>query len=259
MKKIGIEAFLAWAYRDELPKAETTGSGDWPIGSAGGWDAVSRQGELMADMVSDGRINSYGVVPLPASYGSAPHPDAVTLHAAVSELAGMELVVPEDWLPLGGLSLSRSEQLEAVRRAMPRVAVAGRDGLPRFKQKPAELLRRHAILGGTPEWEFDRPKARFVSAHGKPLWFRQQQIEDAFGKLHMVEVDGYNARSGRPYAGAYRKTVLVPDPAAAVPMRAEYEVWHAALGMVVETLSASGALFDHVVSNTDRPARPWEV
>ena len=258
MKRIGIEAFLAWAYRDELPKAETSGGGDWVVTSAGGWDAVSRQGELMADLVNDGRINSYGVVPLPASYGAPPHPDALTLHAAVSELAAMELDVPDGWSPLAGLGLTTVEAQDAVRRAMPRVSAAGRDGRLRFCQKPAELLRRHAILGGAPSWEFDRPKARFVSSHGKPLWFRQRPVEGAFGKLHMVEVDGYNARAGRPYAGAYRKTILVPDPAEAVPMRAEYEVWHAALGVVVDTLAASCALHDHAVVMTERPARPWE-
>jgi hypothetical protein len=31
-----------------------------------GWHAVSRQGELMTECISDGRVNSDGVVPLSA-------------------------------------------------------------------------------------------------------------------------------------------------------------------------------------------------
>lgn len=258
MKTIGIEAFLTWAYRDELPKAEAGGSGDWHVPSAGGWDAVSRQGELMADMVSDGRVNSYGVVPLGAVYGGPPHPDALTLHAGISEIAAWELEVPDGWAPLAGLGLSADEAADAVRRAMPRVSVVGKDGRVRLRQKPAELLRRHAILGGAPDWEFDRPKSRFVLTQGRPAWFRMVPQEGAFGQLHMVEVDGYNKRAGRPYAGAYRKMILVPDPADAVPMRAEYEVWHSALCHLVDVLNASGTLFDHVLEHTPRPARPWE-
>lgn len=256
MKTIGIEAFLSWAYCEELPKAEATTVeiGSAVMGSC--WDAVSRQGELMADTVSDGRLNSYGVVPLSASYGAPPHPDAFVLHDHVKLLAGMDLDLPGEWSPLEGLGLSEGEQADAVARAMPRIAILQGDRL-RLRFKPVELLRRFAILRSAPSWDFERPKARFVMLHGKPAWFRKVPIEGAFGQLHEQEVDGYNPKAKRPYVGAYRKTVLDPDPALAAIDRAEYEVWHAALGLVVESLRASGDLRGHVVVPSSRPARPW--
>ncbi|WP_100962620.1 hypothetical protein [Bosea sp. FBZP-16] len=259
MRTIGIEAFLGWVYREELPKAEAPGTGaglSSAMFGAGGWDAVSRQGELMADMVSDGRVNSYGVVPLSAWYGAPPHEDAFTAHRFVGELAQMDLVLPDDWSPLQGLGLSPQEERAAVARAMPRIAVEHGDRW-RLHFKPVELVRRYAILGGCPPWEAQVPKARFVELHGKPQWFRIIMVEGAFGRLYEREVDGYNARSKRPYPGAYRKTYLEPDPMGAVIERAEYEVWHAALAGLTEDLNASGELIDHRISMSDRSARPW--
>lgn len=256
MRIVDIEAFLSWAYCEELPKAEVTSV---DIGSAvmgSSWDAVSRQGELMAEMVSDGRLNSYGVVPLAANYGAPPHPDAFVLHRFVGELAAMDLDLPDGWSPLDGLGLSEEEQGEAVARAMPRIATLQGDRL-RLRFKPVELIRRYAILRQAPSWEFERPKARFVMLHGKPAWFRKVQVEGTFGQMHEREVDGRNPKSRRPYTGAYRKTVLEPDPALAVVDRAEYEVWHSALGLLVESLRACGELSGHIVTPSHRAARPW--
>jgi hypothetical protein len=260
MKTIGIEAFLRWVYREELPKAEAPGTGAALISESlsGGWDAVSRQGELMTECVSDGRVNSYGVVPLSAWYGAAPHDDALAAHRAVSELALMDLAVPEGWSPLGVLGLSDEEEAAAVQRAMPRVAWPDETGVWRRRFKPAELIRRFAILGGAPCWEAERPKARYVSAHGKPLWFRMV-AETIRGKSFEREVDGFNPRSRRPFPDAYRKTILDPDPALAAVERAEYEVWHAALCLLVEMLNEPGLLIGHVVLAPTCPARPWEV
>lgn len=261
MKTIGIEAFLRWVYREELPKAEAPGTGAALIAETfgGGWDAVSRQGELMTECVSDGRVNSYGVVPLPAWYGEPPHPDAYAAHKAISELGKMDFGVPADWAPLAGLGLSPEEEQDAVRRAMPRIASASADGTWCLRFKPAELIRRHAILGDTPCWEAEVPKARFVSANGKPLWFRMVEITNHLGRVEQREMDGRNPRTRRPYADAYRKTILTPDPAQAAIERAEYEVWHAALGLLVEILNEPGALLSHQLGAPLTPARPWEV
>jgi hypothetical protein len=258
MRTIGIEAFLAWAYREELPKAEAGAGAAFTdaVISSGGWDAVSRQGELMAETVRDGRLNSYGVIPLPALYGAPPHEDALTLHRHVGELAKMDLDVPDGWSPLQGLGLAPEEERDAIARAMPRIATVQEDRW-RLRFKPVELVRRYAILGGCPAWEAQVPKARYVEAHGKALWFRIIMVEGAFGRLYEREVDGFNERSRRPYPGAYRKTVLDPDPASAAIDRAEYEVWHAALGLLVQELNASGALVAHRIAPSQRAARPW--
>lgn len=268
MRTIGIEAFLAWVYREELPKAEAPGTGaalsaamfgeeaSSAAFGAGGWEAVSRQGELMAETVSDGRVNSYGVVPLPAWYGAPPHDDAFTAHRFVRDLARMDLGLPEGWSPLQGLGLSAQEERAAIARAMPRIAVEEGDRW-RLHFKPVELVRRFAILGGCPHWEAEVPKARFVELHGKPQWFRIIMEEGAFGRLYEREVDGFNARSRRPFPGAYRKTFLDPDPMGTVIERAEYEVWHAALAMLAGDLNASGELIAHRISPSQRLARPW--
>lgn len=257
MKTITIEALLRWAYCEELPKAETATVeiGTAVMGSS--WDAVAQQGVLLCETVSDGRINSYGVVPVLAWYGQEPHEDAFAVHRAVGELASLDLDVPEGWAPLAGLGLSEEEQDEALRRAMPRLASQNDAGVWRLCGKPAELLRRHAILGGAPHWEAEAPTARFVTVQGKPAWFRKVS-QTIRGKVHWIEVDGYNKRSGRPYADAYRKTVLDPDPAQAAIDRAEYEVWHASLAYLAEVLSEPGLLSAHRVLPPAAPARPWE-
>ncbi len=66
-----------------------------------------------------------------------------------------------------------SPESEALRRAMPRLASQNDAGVWRLRGKPAELLRRHAILGGAPHWEAETPTARFVTVQGKPAWFRK--------------------------------------------------------------------------------------
>lgn len=251
MREIGVEAFLAWAYRDELPKAARAQAGIPAIGFGGGWDAVSRQGELMAETVSDGRPNAYGVIPLGVVFGSdEPHPDALAAHAAVCGLAGLVVAMPADWSPLAGLGLAPEAAREAVARARPQVE--------RLARQAPELLRRFAILGGAPDWRADPPTERLVEMRGKPAWFRRVVTPGAFGEALLVEVDGYDAARGRPFPDAYRKTEYDPDPALAVVDRVEYEVWRAALDMIAEGLAAPGVLVAHAVRPSRRAARPWE-
>ena len=249
MRRIGIEAFLAWAYRDELPKAGRPGDAAPALGFGGGWEAVSRQGELMAETVSDGRPNAYGVVPLGAVYGAdEPHPDALAAHAAVIGLGGLAVAMPEGWAPLADLGLTDEEATAAVGRAWPQVR--------RLARQAGELARRFAILGGEPDWRAEPPKRRLVEMRGRPAWFRRIGVAGAFGEINEMEVDGYDARAGRPYPDAYRRTELHPDPALVVVDRAEYEVWRAALTLIVGALE--GRLSAHVVTDCAAPARPWE-
>lgn len=259
MKTIDIEAFLTWAYRDELPKAEA-GGGAALVGTmggdmVGGWDAVSRQGELMAEMVRDGRVNSFGVLPLAIDCGP-PHPDAYAVHAAVSALDAWDIGLPEDWNPLSDMNLCEADWRDAVARARPRIVVDRAGGM-RFRQRPAELVRHHAIMKSAPDWQAKAPVSHFVlGGNGKPAWFRRIAVTEGMTTFHR-EVSGFNPKAQRPYPGAYKKTVLEPDPALAAADRAEYEVWHAALGRVCEILGENDRLA-HVVTPSKRPARPWE-
>lgn len=261
MKAIGIEALLSWAYVEELPKAEAGGTAvsgsNFLGGGVGGWDAISQQGVLMAEMVSDGRPNRYGVLSVAIDCGP-PHPDAIVLHEAVSALDGWEIGFPEEWDPLGDMNLHVSDRRDCVARARQRILTTGRDGRQRFRQRPAELVRHHAIMKSAPSWQAKAPIASFVlGRNGKPAWFRKVLMQEG-ATSSVREVDGFDPRTRRPHLGAYKKTLLEPDPMLSAADRAEYEIWHAALGEVCRTLAAGGGLRGHSVLPSARAARPWE-
>lgn len=263
MKAIGIEAFLSWAYVEELPKAGRepvmlgrTGGGG--TGYGGGWDAVSLQGQLLAEMVSDGRPNQYGVLPLAIDCGP-PHPDALAAHAAISALDRWEIGFPDDWNPLADMNLADADIADCVGRARGRILTRDKDGRERFRQRPAELVRHHAIMRSEPGWQAKAPIASFVlGGNGKPAWYRKVAVSEGVTTFER-EVDGFNPKTRRPWHDAYKKMLLSPDPMLAAVDRAEYEVWHAALGEVCRTLAVSGTLTGHLVQHSARPARPWEV
>lgn len=264
MKTIGIEAFLSWAYVEELPKAgrepamigRTGGAGGG--GYAGGWDAVSQQGELLAEMVSDGRPNRYGVLPIAIDCGP-PHPDALAAHDAISALDHWEVGFPDDWNPLADMNLAASDIADCVGRARGRILLTDGKGRVRFRQRPAELVRHHAIMRSAPGWQAKAPVASFVlGQNGKPAWFRKVAVTEGVTTVER-EVDGFNPKARRPWHDAYKKMLLTPDPMLAAVDRAEYEVWFAALDEVRRTLSMDGVLSGHIVVPAARRARPWET
>src|SRR5689334_12692725 len=99
MKRLDIEAFMRWAYVQELPKAQAVLSLT-PAGFGGAWGGVSRYGELLT--VIDAPENRWGVVPdLFAT--TLPHPDAEVVGAAVQALDHFDIDLPDDWNPLGDM------------------------------------------------------------------------------------------------------------------------------------------------------------
>ena len=156
MKTIGIEAFLSWAYVEELPKAgrEPPMMGRGGAGGyAGGWDAVSQQGELLAEMVSDCRPNQYGVLPIAIDCGP-PHPDALAAHAAISALDHWEVGFPGDWNPLADMNLC-SRRYRRLRRARALAHPADRRHWPcalppapgRIGAPPCDHAQRPGLAG----------------------------------------------------------------------------------------------------------------
>ena len=263
MKIIGIEAFLSWAYIEELPKAEREPAmmgrgGSFDVGGyASGWDAVSQQGELLAEMVNDGRPNQYGVLPIAIDCGP-PHPDALAAHAAISALDHWDVGFPGDWNPLADMNLAAADIADCVGRARGRILLTDGKGQVRFRQRPAELVRHHAIMRTAPGWQAKAPVASFVlGQNGKPAWFRKVAVTEGVTTAER-EVDGFNPKSRRPWHDAYKKMMLTPDPMLAAVDRAEYEVWHAALDEVRRTLAMPGVLTGHLIQQSARPARPWE-
>lgn len=253
-----IEALLRWAYLDELPKDQP----DRPLslGMAGGWDAVSAFGEHMPLTVDDGVRNRFGLVP-DFSAAAGPHPDAVRVAAAVRALDDLDLAIPDDWCPFADLGDMDGEAARLAAEALGRITHLDAAGVRRLKTSPRRLIEMHAILGGAPDWQAEAPVRKDVlGPNGKPVWAMRRTVlvdtVDGKGKWVEMEVDGYNARRGRPYPEAYRKTYLDPCPVPAAVSRAEYEVWHAALGVLAVDLD--GALADFAVRPTPRVARPWE-
>lgn len=253
MKRIGIEQLLRWAYVDELPNGEVDRAG--PAEPRAGWAGMSMFRELLTRVSGTDVRNIYGLSPTGAA--RVPHQDAVTVFHAVSTLEGAFFRVPAGWNPLRDMGDLGEDGTAAIQRGLDRLTTAV-DGETRLRRPVVNLVQRHAICGGTPVWEFDPPEAKLVTENGAPKWFRRvvEEAPGAFGPVRLeVEVDGFDMRRRRPYPGAYRKTVLVPDPAEAVAARAEYQLWHAALAHLATMLIVS--LEAHEVMPPALPARPW--
>lgn len=261
MRTMDIEALLRWAFTDELPK-EGAPIALRPSGDARGWRSVEAFGEMLARIDEP---NRWGVMSGSVDLGR-PHPDAVVIGEAVAELDAVDVCLPEGWNPLGDLARGDlgvdGERLlaEAVRAAFERATRLGVDGRTRvLRSSLAALVRTCAVLGRTPVWEADAPKVVSVkSQEGREIWWRRATVMDKTGMPYETELpDGYDLKRKRVRPDAYRKFVLEPDPMEAAIGRAEYEVWHAALGYLVALLD--GRLVDHVATGPARAIRPWET
>lgn len=244
-KTVGIEALLTWAFRGELPKAQCDGTGLPAL--TGGFDPISAWvGDGAPEVVSDGRLNAYGL--MPDRYASAePHPDAIAVFRAVQGLADCALEMPEGWNPFAD---------------MPGAAWGARcaaEALNRLIARPALLVRKHAILGGVPDWgaQAQAPVERKVMERGQVKWFRQVQVTDSLGLPMTIEMDGRDRLRRRPFPDAYTKTEIVPDPVPLAILRAEYQLWRAALDVVAFDLIEACALQAHDVEVSALPWSPW--
>lgn len=255
MKRIGIEALLAWAYRQELPKAGADGFGRHagPGPSAGGWDMVSEYGETLALIQMS---NHWGCVP-DFSSEDGPHPDAVLVGQAVARLAEVSFEAAPGYDVLTDIVLADGSQLTEVERAdchARGLAIAQING----GRMPATVARL-AILGQFPEWRIGEPVVRkpVCGANGKEAWFRMVERSAGEGRPPLtVEADGFDRVRQRPHPGAYRKARLTPDPARLVSDRAEYQVFVLALAALAADLD--GTMAEHRVDGPSRRLWPWD-
>jgi hypothetical protein len=136
-----------------------------------------------------------------------------------------------------------------------RAASGRRQGL---RTAPSRLMFKQAIMNCAPVWQADRPEVKFVcGARGKPKSFVRRMITGPASETPFeVETDGGYEKAHRPYGDVYRKQYLDPDPVDAGVARGEYEIWIAALGVLVEELA--GKLEAHEALRSARPWRPWE-
>lgn len=254
MRVIDVEQALRWAYQDELPKEQVVAKG--PMGHGVAWDSVSTFGQYLTDIDTEDRRNGYGCVPDVGS-ASGPHPDAIRIHKAVTGLDdALQVSMPEDWAPIPDLGDLGPAGADVVQRGLAKlVSVDGR-GNERLRKTPRQLVEFHAMVGGRPDWVGEKPVRRFVSEFGKPKWFRKVTIPTGpDGHPYVIEVDGRDPRRKRPYPDAYRKEYLEPDPAEVVYDRALYQVWHAALQVLVADLR--GELQSIALVGPAAPAEPW--
>lgn len=253
MRVIDVEQALRWAYQDELPKEQLVAKG--PMGHGVAWDSVSTFGQYLTDIDTEDRRNGYGCVPDTAA-ASGPHPDALRIHQAVLGLDSLQVTMPDDWHPIADLGELGPAGGDVVQRGLAKlVSVDGR-GNERLRKTPRQLVEFHAMVGGRPDWVGEKPVRRFVSEFGKPKWFRRVMIATGpDGHPYEIEVDGRDPKRKRPYADAYRKEYLEPDPAEVVYDRALYQVWHAALQLLVAELR--GELATIALTGPAARAEPW--
>ena len=255
-EKIDIEALLKWTYLQELPKRP---SANGPSAMACGYEPVRKYGELMP--LAGLEQNAYGVV-CDFNASSWPHDDAYIVHEAVGVLDELELGFPDPWRPIDDLGDLGDAGAAAIAQAVDVLTLKDADGVRRLKQKPRRLVFKHAILGGCPDWEAEKPERKFmIGANGKTRWFRKVWVDTPtpFKTTTRVEreVDGFNPKTKRPYDEAYPKYILDPDPVDSIIGRAEYEIWRSCLAFLVDELC--GQMGDHEAVMTKRPERPWET
>lgn len=264
MKRMTIEEMLRWAFVTELPKQRGSG------GAVSGWSEtyVASNGDRASSIWSDTFVpvqNSHGVV-IDEAASTPAHPDAVLLGEAVKTLDGEIIELPEDWNPIPDLGMFSDEIAAAIDEGCARLFVGNRDGgqdLPgvHLRVSISRLVQKHALLGGCPDWLFDPPKRKTMRGpNGQNLWWRkvEQRMPTCDGSVsvRVIEVDGFNDKSRRPYPGAYMRTCLDPAPWLAVVSRAEYQLWRMALDRLCEEVS--GRLVAHDLIACGRSYVPWE-
>ncbi|MBB5703591.1 hypothetical protein FHS76_003498 [Ochrobactrum daejeonense] len=251
MKTVTIDELLVWAFVHELPKGGGADGLDsihsaWRQLEASSWGKVLGFAELMTlvdrDRAEPGMWIEQG----------APHEDALEVGKAVADLARFDVSFPEGWNPVADWQdydgLADDAVARATERLMLRPARSRAAGI-------ASLVISSAVLGRAPDYTAPEPECDIVKRGGQAAWFMHRQTTDAFGREYSVEVDGFNRRARRPYAGAYRKFVLTPDPTADILGRIDYQIWVAALEKLESGLI--NQLVGHKLTFSHRSATPW--
>ncbi len=205
-----IEKLLIWAYRDELSKLQTSSA-------EGIWDDIANYG-----------LN--GIAPMTGDFGAAqryshfglPHPDAVTLGQAVTQLP--DLVI--DWE--GNAEFILGDLLPLFRVL----------DIPARPLRTSALITMCARMDSRPNWREDNPRPHFVP-----------QPKDAGRPSIVGECKGRH----RYTAGSYCPLRWFPSPVTIAMSRAEYVAWHHGLVTLARTL----VLRDYQAVVPAAPDAPW--
>ncbi len=194
-----------------------------------------------------------------------PHPDAILAAKMMGELDAWELCLPDDWNPISDFGeIGEIWRGDSAAAALGRAKVQDalddltylRDGVRCLKGGVRRLVMRYAVLNGEPGWEVEPPEVRYVMAgKNRPAWFRREKVQGE-GGVYEVEADGYDRKAHRPYADAYRKQTLTPDPFEGIRDRGLHEIYVAALHVIHGELADNLTRF--ALEPPSRSARPWE-
>ena len=248
-REVDVEMLLQWAYRDELPKQQLSASAE------SNWErAETGMGGLDENHHAMQRYAHIGL----------PHQDAVEIARIVDHLPAIEI----DWgmwrapRPLeikaavadnefGG---SRTGKITKIRPGsfrggeLPAPYTGDLDGildraalLDVPMRHPCAMVSMHARMASRPPWRRMAPQ---------PIWTVPER-----GKAPMVvgECRGRNLY----LEGSYCPVSYTPSPVDIVLQRAEYLIWHHALGLVCESLDRVTWLADHVALRAEAPREPW--
>lgn len=255
MKTVTIEELLGWAFMNELPKGGGVDGLDnvnsaWRMLDASSWGKVMRFGELGTLIDRGAREGGNFFIDQ-----GEPHPDALVAGRAVAALAALDVVIPPGWQPLSDWPDPDGRIAPLAREAVDRaVAKFTERSAARRGAGIVSLVVSRAVLGLRPDWSSEPSKLRLVERNGRPAWFVMREVRDNWGQPQMREVDGFNARSGRPLRGAYRKWELSADPVSDILSRLDWQIWVAALGRVAV---ACGVLERHRVMPFMADPAPW--
>lgn len=250
MKSVTIEELLTWAFVHELPKGGGVDGLDnmnsaWRMLQASSWGKIAAFAELMTLVDIDKGSGAY-------FEQGEPHEDAIIAGQAVADLAFCDVAFPEGWNALSDWPDDDGLVKPAVARA---VEIYSLRSSARRGAGIVSLAVGTAVLGRAPDWSSEPSKVRMVERAGRPAWFMLKHVTDNLGQSYDIEVDGYNARSGRPARNAYRKYEFSTNPTGDILARLDYQVWVAALRMLERQLS--GKLVDHRFLPWPMPITPW--
>ncbi|WP_176085750.1 hypothetical protein [Martelella sp. HB161492] len=250
MTKLTIKELLTWAFTEELCK-EGAGPkaflGPAMIKSA--WSAMSEV-ETLGTMV-DRSPNGFGVIPIDIDLGE-PHEDALKVAEAVKALTRHGFDIPDGWQPFPEWDDERGLIAAEVARVLVHEKLRGERQTGRHAYN---LIVTCAVLKRGPDWFAERPAEKMIMRLGKPAWFMMKQSKDRFGKIHRLEVDGYDRRAQRPKKGAYRRYELDGSLRGAIAARIDWLVWQAALKILERELG--GELSRHSLVSMKHDTAPW--
>lgn len=246
MKTVTIDELLQWAFVHELPKG---GGVEGLVNNGSAWSRICDLG-VRIDRGSTGSM--FGGDPNFLIEQGEPNEDAVTAGRAVADLGKRDIVLPTGWNPLSDWPDTGGLAEQAVARAVDRVQKRGQE---RRGSEMVALVIGTAVLGKMPDTTSEPSRVRMVERNGKPAWFMKKTLTDSLGRDHIVEIDGFNARAGRPHRNAYRRDELSTDPMGDILARLDHQI----LIAVFRTLQVElrDRMVGHRIAPGDWSATPW--